>query len=114
MEYSKLRMSKKIYLDMCKQTGRLPDPTRIPLDFEDLEYPARLAYVLFVRLGNRYLSGMAGSVYIGKDYSTLAFLYEIYQVSPEFQRPVFEILHVIDGIEIKDSQKKAEKAAKSS
>lgn len=84
-------MTKEHYFLMCEQIGIEPDPDEIPLDFNDLSYDAQLALKVFNSLPDR-IEGMSGS-WLGKDYSGLAVLLDIYEV--DNRQEVFELMMIL-------------------
>jgi hypothetical protein len=66
------------YLQMCEQMGWEPKDEEIPKDPGDLSYNVQCALVLFNSLPDMY-AGMSGA-WIGKDYSGLKSIMDIYQM----------------------------------
>lgn len=71
--------------------GIEPDPNEIPTDVEDLSYESQKALIIFRALPDK-IEGMSGT-YVGKDYSGLGTLLEIYEV--EDKKHVFELINIL-------------------
>ena len=93
-------MSKEAYLESCRVMGKHPDPDFTPIGADELGYLGKTAQEMYNKLGGRYLSTMEGGVYLGKDWTQLPVLYRVFQVFPENERSLFEILHAIDEKEV--------------
>lgn len=60
-----------------KEQGLEPDPSRMPLGYEDLCLDNQLAFNIYNRLGNRVYGDVG---FTGKDYTNLPILIEVYDV----------------------------------
>jgi len=94
-------MTRDRYLKMCDQLGQEPDPTELPPDWEDFPPIARDAMNTFAVLGDRIFPEIG---YIGKDFTNLPVLMEIYGVEDRDKELFLEILHTLESRAIKSSQ----------
>ena len=88
------KMTKATYLQMCEQLGEEPDPEKMPPDFTDFPYYVHRAFDLFNALPDTYSGGM-DTIYVGKDFSAINSLFDIYNV--EDRRKVFEVILHLDS-----------------
>lgn len=70
-------MTKDRYLEMCEQLGKEPDPEEMPPDMEDFPEIVQISIVIFNYLGDRVYPDIG---YVGKDYTNLPILIDIYGV----------------------------------
>ena len=91
-------MTQDRYFEMQEQMGLEPDWEKVPLDFS--EFPSIVPYALeiFGRLGDRVYPEIG---YIGKDYTNLSLLMEVYNI--ENKDFLLEILEWLDARAIKKS-----------
>tara|TARA_Y100000114_G_scaffold143904_1_gene151915 strand:+ start:232 stop:687 length:456 start_codon:yes stop_codon:yes gene_type:complete len=75
------------YLRICEQLGEEPDPDKMPIDRAD--YPSEVQDAFFMHdfLSDKW-DGMSGS-YLGKDYSNLETLLNIYEIENRKQVVLF-------------------------
>ena len=92
-------MTKERYLEIQEQLGREPDFDRCPPGSEDFPEIVIDALNIFHSLGNRVYPDVG---YIGKDYTNLPILLEIYKI--DNIELIMEILSRLDANAIKDSQ----------
>jgi hypothetical protein len=86
------------YFEICEQMGQEPDPTRIPVDWNDLPIIAQHSVYAFNMLGDRLVADIG---YLGKDYTNLSVIMDTLEVD---NRELFlEILHWLDSRAIKQS-----------
>lgn len=67
------------YLAICEQLGQEPDPARMPLETSDFPEEIQVAFFIYGMLSDIW-DGMSG-VYMGKDWSHAAQLFELYEVA---------------------------------
>lgn len=91
-------MTQERYLDMCEQLGNEPTEDEIPPDWEDFPDIVHCAMNIFNMLGDRAYPEIG---YIGKDYTNLPILIEVYGV--EDKDYLLELLHWLDARAIKKS-----------
>lgn len=85
----------------------------MPVDFSDFPQLVRDAIEIFNRLGDRYTSTDLGPLYIGKDISTLDFLYNIYGIEDNDDRKLsLEVIQHLDSKVVKQAVSKWKTEAK--
>jgi hypothetical protein len=84
-------MTREHYFELCAQMGIDPDPEEIPVDISDLSYDCQIALTIFRALPDK-IEGMAGA-YLGKDYSGLGTLLDVYEVVDK--RQTFEFINIL-------------------
>lgn len=94
-------MTRDNYFKMCEQLGQEPDPSKIPPDVSDLPEVVQIGIAIFNTLGDRVYPDVG---YIGKDYTNLPILFEIYGV--EDKELVLDVLTFLDSRAIKASSEK--------
>ena len=97
-------MTRERYLEMCEQLGKKPDPEEIPPDAEDFPPIVQVAMAIFNTLGDRIYPDVG---YIGKDYTNLPILMEIYGVDDK--ELLVDILSFLDSRVIKQSSEHLKK-----
>lgn len=98
------KMTRDRYLEMCEQLGKEPDPERIPPDWNDFPESVQQAINIFGLLGDRVYPEIG---YVGKDYTNLPVLIEVYGV--EDQELLIEVLDFLDSRAIKKSSEEMKK-----
>ena len=97
-------MSKDQYLRMVEQTGEEIDWDRCPAEIEDFPDSIHTAMNIYNSCGNRMASDIG---YMGKDFTNLEMLLDMYNVSTGIEREwQIELLLFLDGETIKDSQQR--------
>lgn len=97
-------MTQERYLELCEQLGKEPNPAEIPPDISDLPYEMQVAINIFNTLGDRIQAEIG---FIGKDYTNLPILLEIYEI--EDKDLVLEVLNYLDSRAIKKSSESMKK-----
>ena len=99
------------YLVVCERLGKEPDEDKMPIDDGDFPYEVQLAFLLHSVLPDRW-DGSSGS-YMGKDWSAVGSLLDIYQI--ENKKTVTFFLKNVDiltsnqiNVEIERKRKKRE------
>lgn len=88
---------------MCEQTGEEIDWERCPPDEEDFPDSILTALNIYYSLGNRVYGDVG---YVGKDFTNLPLLYDLYKVQ-EYQKDwIFELLLFLDNRAIEESQRR--------
>ena len=98
------------YLQLCEQLGKDPDPNELPVEMADFPFEVQEAFNIFNLLPDRW-DGMNGT-YLGKDWSALESLLNIFQV--EEKRIIVMFIKYIEVQNIKkinDEQKRKSEAA---
>lgn len=104
-------MTKASYLEMCELMGSEPKDSETPVEFNDLVTEVQEAIVLYNNLQDQW--DYMGGNYIGKDFSYINTVFDIYNIEPELKKHMFELLNQIDRIrskQIQDSKPKNTKA----
>lgn len=91
-------MTRDRYLEMCDQMGKEPDENEIPPDWEDFPTDVQTGITIFNMLGDRVFPDIG---YLGKDYTNLPILIEIYGV--ENKELLLEVLQFLDSRAIQKS-----------
>ena len=91
-------MTRERYLEMCEQLGKEPNPDEIPPDWEDFPPELQQAIAVFNSLGDRVYPDIG---YIGKDYTNLPILIEVYQIDDT--EYLVDVLQYLDGRAIEKS-----------
>lgn len=79
------------YLRLCEQLGEEPDPNKMPPDRSEFPQEVQEAFLIHDLLPDRW-EGMSGS-YLGKDYSALSCMLDIYQVKDQ-QTVILFLKHI--------------------
>tara|TARA_R100000152_G_C6615911_1_gene68212 strand:+ start:179 stop:478 length:300 start_codon:yes stop_codon:yes gene_type:complete len=88
---------------MVEQTGEEIDWERCPPDEEDFPDSILTALNIYYSLGNRVYGDVG---YVGKDFTNLPLLYDLYKVQ-EYQKDwIFELLLFLDNRAIEESQRR--------
>ena len=97
-------MTKDQYLRMVEQTGQEIEWDRVPPDIEDFPRSAVNALNIFNSLGNRMYPDIG---YIGKDFTTLSILMDLYDVKLKVEKEwLYDLLLFLDSRQIIESQKR--------
>jgi len=95
-------MSKDQYLRMVEQTGEEIDWDRCPPEAEDFPESTITALNIFYSLGDRIFPDVG---YIGKDYSNLKLLFDLYYIKHQSEIDwITELLLWLEAHTIKKSQ----------
>lgn len=86
-------MTQERYFEMCRQLGKEPIEEEIPPDMADLPEVAQIGIVIFNILGDRVFPEIG---YIGKDYTNLPVLMEIYGVEDN-KELLLDVLSFLDS-----------------
>ena len=93
-------MTKDSYFEMCEMLGEEPIEAEIPLELSDLPEIVQQCFVMYGVLSDRWDS--MGGNYLGKDYSILFNLFDIYQVSDPSEKLLsLEFLQHVDNVRSK-------------
>jgi len=102
-----------MYLDMCEQLGTEPVDSEMPVDYETFNPTIQTIFELYGYLSDRW-EGMSG-VFMGKDYSIIFNLFELYSIDVADQKLYLQIMSFIDSVRsdiIAKSQKQKELSRK--
>jgi len=104
---SDAKMTKDRYLNMCEQLNQDPDPERMPPGIEDFPEIVLDAINTYNSLGDNVVADIG---FVGKDYTSLPYYFEIYEVTNlEDKRTFLEILNYLESRAIKHSQEQMKK-----
>lgn len=95
-------MTKDQYLTMCEQTGEEVDWEKCPPDIEDFPTIVIDSLNIYNSLGNRMYPDIG---YVGKDYTNLNILLDLYKVEPHNKDFMMEIMLLMESRDIIASQK---------
>jgi hypothetical protein len=96
-------MTKDQYLRMVEQTGEEIDWERCPPDEEDFPDSILTALNIYYSLGNRVYGDVG---YVGKDFTNLPLLYDLYKIQEHQKDWIFELLLFLDNRAIEESQRR--------
>ena len=99
MQNSALGMTKETYYEVCEAVGSDPIDSEIPVEFEDLVLEAQQALQIYNNLQDSwdYMNGN----YIGKNLIGFKDILEIFSISKEDHRVMYELVMYIDTIRAK-------------
>ena len=96
------------YLSICEQLGEEPDPDKMPLETSEFPYEVQVAFFVFSFLEDR-IEGMSGT-YMGKVWSNIDYLFEVYSVDEP--RIVLYFMKLWEGIVVAHNHEKADRKRK--
>lgn len=97
-------MTKDIYFEMCEQMGQEPIESEIPLEPNDFPDIVQAAFIIYSILSDQW--DTMGGAYLGKDFSIVFNLFDLYDVDT-LDRPLcMNILQHIDGVRNKSITEK--------
>jgi hypothetical protein len=79
--------------------GSEPLEEEIPVEYEDLASDVQEAFNIYSKLRDEWDS--MNGVYLGKNYTGILDMFELYEVPKEDRRTIFELLNIIDTHRIK-------------
>lgn len=94
-----LGVTKETYFEICEQLGTEPLESEIPFEFEDFPDEIQQALSIYYRLRDEW-DGFNG-VYLGKNFTGLGDILDIYQVSKDERQEVLDWIFVIDKVRSK-------------
>lgn len=100
-------MTKQAYFEMCELLNSTPKDSEIPIEFEDLIIEVQEAIIVYNSLQDKW--DYMGGNYIGKDFTYIDTVFNLYKVDPELRKFTFDLLVQIDRIrskQIHDSKPK--------
>lgn len=103
-------MTKEQYFEMCEALGSAPIEEQIPIEFDDFVLEVQEALRIYSNLQDSW--DYMGGNYIGKNLSGFKDILDIYDISLEDRRSIYELIMQIDKIRskiISDSRPKTEK-----
>lgn len=106
-------MTTERYIRMCEEFGDEVDLDTIPPDYMDFPSYVHTAIQIFNALPDNYTSTMESVLYIGKDYSALPILFELYLVDDCDKMLVFTVVQFLDSRARRKAVEAAKKKSKS-
>lgn len=100
-------MTKAQYFEMCEQLGTEPIEAEIPIEHEDLPQEVQEALQIYNTLQDSW--DYMGGNYIGKNFSYIDSVFDIYSVAKEDRKTLYELLIQIDRIRAQEIQNKKPK-----
>ncbi len=100
-------VTKDTYFEICEQLGSEPIEDEIPIEFEDFPNELQQALSVYFKLRDEWDS-FSGN-YLGKSFTGLSDILDIYQVSFESRQEILDWINLIDRARskcIKDSRPK--------
>lgn len=92
-------VTRDTYFEICEQLGTEPIEEEIPIEMDDLPDEIQEALNIYFRLRDEW-EGFSGT-YMGKNFSGLADILDIYQVSKDSRQDVLDWIFVIDKVRMK-------------
>ena len=96
------------YLMLCEQLGQEPDPSKMPLEASAFPHEVQVAFFMFDLLSDKW-DGMSG-MYLGKDYSSINFLLDLYEVDDK--KDVIYFLKAYENLIINERAEESERRRK--
>lgn len=98
-------MTKERYFEMCEMLGTEPDPSQIPVEFDDLPDIAQTALSIYKILRDDwdYMNG----VYKGKDLNSILGIFDLYSIPEDERKTLYLIILHIDNVRVEDHRKKS-------
>lgn len=93
-------MTKDAYFDMCTELNIEPIDEEIPLEYTDFPDIVQTSFIIYSKLSDIWDTMNGG--YIGKDYSIVFNLFELYDIDEKSER-----LLILDFIQMMDSSRKS-------
>lgn len=92
-------VSKEVYFEICEQLGTEPLEEEVPVEFEDFPDEVQEALNIYFRLRDEWDS-FSGS-YLGKSFTGLGDILDIYQASNESRQDILDWIFIIDKVRAK-------------
>lgn len=89
-------MTKQSYYEMCEMLGNEPNPEEEPLEYSDFPLLFQVALQIYNTLPDQW--DTMGGNYMGKDYTVVFQLYELYGVEPHERLLALQFMHRLDGV----------------
>jgi len=90
-------MTKDAYFEMCEMLGQEPDEEEVPTELSDFPELVQQCFVIYGILADNWDS--MGGNYMGKDYSIVFDLFELYQITESEEILLcLDFLQHMDGI----------------
>lgn len=92
-------VTKSTYFEICEQLGTEPVDSEIPVEFDDFPDDIQLALTIYFKLRDEW-DGFSGT-YQGKNFSGLADVFDIYQITGASRQEVLDWIIIIDKVRAK-------------
>lgn len=92
-------VSKDTYFEICEQLGSEPIESEIPVEFEDFPAEIQEAINIYSKLRDEW-DGFSG-MYMGKNFSGLKDILDIYQVDTDNRQNILEWILMLDRVRSK-------------
>ncbi len=89
-------MSKDAYYEMCEMLGQEPLEEEIPVELSDFPDLVQTCFLVYQFLKDNWDTMNGG--YLGKDYSNVFKLFEIYYIDTQEYLICLEVLHHMDSV----------------
>jgi len=96
MQNAELSMSKETYFEMCEMLGEDPVEDNIPLDMSDFPDLIQQCFIIYRMLPDMWDTMNGG--YLGKDYTIVFNLFNVYEFETTEIATAFSFLHHIDQV----------------
>lgn len=92
-------MTKDQYFEMCEQLGTEPVEEEIPMELEDFPDEVQQAITVYYRLRDEW--DTMNGIYLGKSYSGLGEILDIFEIEKEDRKLFLEWLSILDNARAK-------------
>ena len=99
MENNDLGVTKDTYFEMCEMLGEEPSEENMPVEFQDFPDLVQQCFLIHRTLTDVW-DTMNGN-YMGKDYTIVFKLFELYQIEQTETLVALDLLHSIDAVKSK-------------
>lgn len=97
---------------MCRMLNKKPEASEIPVEFSDFPYDVQQFMNIFFMMPDRW-EGFSGT-YMGKDYSSLPILFDIFEIEDKKAALEYIILCERELVSARNKAQEARKAEKKS
>lgn len=88
-------MTKDSYFEMCEMMGTEPDENEVPVELDDFPDLVQQTFYIYSMLSDTW-DPMGGN-YLGKNYSTLFDILELYEYTQQESIFIIELIHEMDA-----------------
>lgn len=92
-------VTKETYFEICEQLGTEPVEEEIPIELDDFPTDLQEALNIYFRLRDEW-DGFSGT-YLGKSFTGLIDVLDIYQVNPKDRQQMLDWILIIDKVRSK-------------
>lgn len=97
------------YFEMCAQLGNEPNPSEVPVTFEDFVLEVQEAFEIYNLLKDEW-DGFNG-LYLGKNLVGITEIFDISGIEQEYRYVMILLIKMIDRIRVQEINAKREKPA---